>query len=217
MGSSSPGQRLRTLLREHAESLILALVLALLVRWLVVSAFVVRSDLMNPALVKGDIVLGFKAPFGLKGSGGRQPKRGELVIFNCPGGGGMCLRRIVGLPGDRLEMVRQRLIVNGQPCTYTGGNTEGGRVLHETCLGHGRDIAIRADWAPESWGPTICPMERVFVLNDARAENADSRLWGAIPYADLQASAVGVWISLDWSASNGWPLVRWGRTFSRVN
>jgi signal peptidase I len=217
MGSSSTGQRLRTLLREHAESLLLAFALALLVRWLVLSAYVIRSDAMAPTFQKGDIVLGLKTPFDLAGTHSRQPERGELVIFKCPDSDGMCLRRIVGLPGDRVEMIRQRLWLNGESCRYQAAEGSNLAVLKETCLGHSRWVGIEPGWTSESWGPTICPPLHVFVLNDFRPDGADSRRWGVLPYENLVANAVAIWISFDWSASNRWPLVRWQRTFLSVN
>ncbi|MGE3388335.1 MAG: signal peptidase I, partial [Bdellovibrionales bacterium] len=112
-----------TILREHAESLLLAIALALLVRWLVLSAFVVRSDAMAPTLLEGEVVLGFRPPFGLELpfvgqlSQGRLPRPGELVVSKCPTG--LCLLRVVGVPGDRLEMQRQRLVRNQTICQYT--------------------------------------------------------------------------------------------------
>jgi signal peptidase I len=206
---------IRTSVREHAESLALALILALMVRFFVLAAYVVRSDSMSPTLLGGDIVLGFKPPFGILGTEGREPVRGELVIFNCPGGTSLCLRRVIALGGDRIEMRKQRLAVNGEDCRYTPTSEK--LVLSESCGGLNRPISISADWETENRAASIVPPQHVFVMNDHRPNRDDSRTWGAIPYSDLQSTAVGVWLSFDWSASNGWPQVRWGRTFLRVN
>jgi len=113
---------LSTILREHAESLLLVLALALLTRWLVISAFVIRSDSMAPTLLEGEVILGYRPPFGLELpvvgqlASGREPVPGELVIATCPTG--LCLQRVVAVPGDRVEMQRQRLSVNGSVCKY---------------------------------------------------------------------------------------------------
>lgn len=207
---------IRTAVREHAESLALALILALMVRWFVLAAYVVRSDTMSPALLSGDVVLGFKPPFGVLGASGRAPQRGELVIFECPGGVSLCLRRVIALSGDRVEMRKQRLSVNGEMCQYAPGGDQP-LVLRESCLGGVRAISIAGDWEPESWGPSIVSPQHVFVMNDRRPDRDDSRTWGAIPYSDLRSTGVAVWISFDWSASNALPRVRWERTFLRVN
>jgi signal peptidase I len=211
-------ERIRTALRDHTESLILALILALLVRWFVVSAFVVRSDSMSPILQQGDLVIGFKPPFGLKFLGleltGRPPRRGEMVVFKCPQHEGLCLRRVVGLPGDRLEMVRQRLMVNGKMCQYAADRPA--TVLSEICLDHQRRIRV-TNWAEESWGPIVSPPGYFFALSDLRADRDDSRKWGPIAVGALEASTAWIWLSLDWSASNYWPSVNWRRSLTRLN
>lgn len=207
---------LRAALREHAESLVLALILALLVRWFVLAAYIVRSDVMAPSLLKGDVVIGFKPPFGVLGAHGREPLRGELVIFNCPGGANLCLRRVMGLPGDRMEMTKQRLAVNGDRCLYSASEL-GKQVLSEKCSSSTQSISVTPDWEEESWGPIICPPNHIFLLNDYRPDREDSRMWGAVPTEKLESTAVAVWISFDWSASKVWPMIRWERTFLRVN
>lgn len=205
---------LRTVIREHAESLILAVALALVVRWLILAAYVVRSDNMEPTLVKGDIVLGFKLPYGLFSSPTRMPQRGDLVIFQCPRDPGMCLLRVVGMAGDRVVMGRQRLVVNGEPCTYGPDKSQ---ILSETCSGHRHAIGISASWSEESWGPVVCPPDQFFVLNDFRPDGADSRAWGCVNKERLVGRVLGIWISLDWSASNRIPRVRWERSFLSLN
>lgn len=210
-------------LREHAESLILVVVLALLVRWTVVSTFIVRSDALNPNLIKGDVVLGLKPPFGMKLFGayevfkGRSPHRGELVVYPCANSNQLCLKRVIALPGDRVEMIRQRLFVNGEVCRYEGEKGKGPGVLNESCLGQSRAIVVDQEWEEESWGPLIIEPGQVLVLNDERVDRDDSRTQGPVRIESLEALVIGTIVSLDWSASNLLDLVRWSRSFSSVN
>ena len=209
-----------TILREHAESLLLAVVLALLVRVLVLSAFVVRSDAMVPTLLEGEVVLGFRPPFGLELplvgqlTQGRLPRAGELVVTKCPAG--LCLLRVVGIPGDRLEMQRQRLMRNQALCQYTA-TSEQPEELSEVCPDFKGQIRLDPKWAPESWGPLVVPPGHVFVLNDNRVDAADSRQWGSLKLEALQAQASLIWLSFNWGASNNEDWLRWPRSFHRLN
>lgn len=219
-------QDFTSLLREHAESLILVLVLALILRWTVISSYVVRSDSLYPTALQGDILLGLRLPFGVGVSGwgkvidGRPARRGELVVFDCPGAEGLCLKRVVAIPGDRIEMIQQRLVLNGQPCEYQ--QDEKGKVseppwVTETCLGQSRRVGLASSWAPESWGPFVVPPGQVYVLSDNRPIQDDSRQWGPVLEAQMKAVAVRVILSLDWSASRSGHLIRWARTFRPLN
>lgn len=211
---------LSTILREHAESLILVLSLALLVRWLVLSAFVLRSDAMAPTLLEGEVVIGYRPPFGLELpvvgelAKGREAKAGELIISNCPTG--LCLQRVVAVSGDRVEMLRQRLSINGQICKYQEIKDLAGQ-LEEACPGFTATIRIDANWANESWGPTMVPPGQVFVLNDNRVQPGDSRLWGPLKAEDIHAKVTAIWLSLNWGASKGESWLRPNRSFSRLN
>ncbi len=212
------------LLREHAESLILVIILALLVRWTVVSSYIVKSDALNPNYLKGDVVLGLKPPFGLNLFGeidllkGRTPRRGELVTYSCPESNQLCLKRVVAIPGDRVEMVKQRLIVNGEVCKYRSLG-EGRRLseLSESCSEKEWGIEVDPAWEEESWGPLILEPGQIWVLNDKRIDRDDSRTQGPIRIESLEALVIGTLVSLDWSASNLLDLVRWSRSFSSVN
>lgn len=208
------------ILREHAESLLLAVFLALLVRAFVFSTYTARSDSMRPTLLAGELVLGFRVPFGLdlpifgQLTQGRPPRAGELVVAKCPSG--LCLARVVGIPGDRLEMRNQRLIVNQEACRYEARPNSKQELL-EQCPTFKGQIHLSADWPAESWGPIVVQPDEVYLLNDNRSDSIDSRRWGAIKSEDVQAQASARWLSLNWGASNGEPWLRWGRSFSRLN
>jgi signal peptidase I len=111
--------------REYAESLDLALVLAFIFRIFVVSTYRIPTDNMSPTLKMGDLVLAYKLPFGVRVPftenkvGAKPPERGTVVTFRCPGEAvRTCVKRIVGLPGDRIELSGGRLLINGQEAGY---------------------------------------------------------------------------------------------------
>lgn len=209
--------RLRTLLRDHVESLLLAVVMGLIIRWFVVSSFVIRSDEMTPNFLRGEIVLGFHPPFGVElwGLGkfkGRLPKRGESLIMECPERDSLCLKRVVGLPGDGIEYIDDTLKINGQSCQQI--MPEGTQILKESCLGV--SYLVKPAVVPTSdVAKMVVPPDSVWVLNDNRDITADSRAWGVVPLKNLKAKAFYVVLSLDWGRTRG-PLIRWNRSFLRV-
>lgn len=214
---------LSTILREHAESLLLVFAFALLLRWLVISAFVVRSETMAPTLLEGELIIGYRPPFGLdlplfgEVAKGRDPRPGELIIANCPTG--LCLHRVVAVAGDRVEMQRQRLLINGTVCIYRPlqAVADSAAQLSESCPQFTGQIQIEDKWEPENYGPTMVPPGTVFVLNDNRMLSTDSRRWGPLKVEDVRAKATAIWLSLNWGASKGEPWFRPQRSFSRLN
>jgi signal peptidase I len=193
---------------------------------------------MEPTILPGEIVIGFRPPFGLvlpgfgRLSQGRPPRRGELVVLKCPTG--LCLKRIMGLPGDRIEMQRQRVVLNSHPCLYKKNSELLSQALlgqvavqtadsqhvkiQESCLdGPTHDLQISQEWSDESWGPHIIEPGRVFVLNDNRAQGDDSRQWGPLRMDEIQAQAKLIWLSLNWQTDNGESWLRHRRSFLHIN
>ncbi len=224
------GDSLKVILREYAESLVIAIVLALLVRAYVVSAYQVPTSSMNPTLIEGDFIFGYKLPFGVKlpfsanKIGASLPGRGEVVIFRCPENKKLrCIKRVVGLPGDRVEIVGKRLLLNGKPALYekAGGLSESGYLpLREAIGDESRLIYITEDKEFENFGPIIVPPGHFFALSDNRDLSSDSRIWGAIPFDLLESRALFVWLSFDWGqpgAESTFPQVRWSRLFHSVD
>lgn len=230
-GAEDWGDSLKTVLREYAESLLIAIFLALVVRSYVISAYQVPTASMNPVLIEGDFIFGYKLPFGVslpfaaKKWGGAPPRRGEPVIFKCPlNPTHRCIKRVVGLPGDRVEIRGQRLILNGQVAEYrkAGELTPAGQIpLVEKIGDEMRVILVAAEPKKEQdFGPTIVPPGHFFALNDHRSEGQDSRHWGAIPLPFLEARPLFIWLSFDWGhpdSPSSLPEVRWQRLFNGVD
>jgi signal peptidase I len=238
-GELSPADKLRDsvklILREYAEALIVAILLALFLRGYVVSAYKVPTTSMNPTLQVGDFIFGYKLPYGFQlpftkyRVEGRKPVRGDIMIFKCPHNReASCVKRVVAIAGDRIEIRKKRVIVNGEIAKYSKGpetlkvnlpNSENTAVVTEHLLGHPHHILITRGRSQENYGPFIVPPDHFFVLGDHRDSADDSRFWGAIPYSDIEAKVLIIWLSLDWSekwANDRLPTVRWERIFEPI-
>lgn len=133
--------------REYAEVIVAAVLAALLLRVLVVEGYRIPSGSMAPTLLAGDHVLvsrvayGVPVPFTDLRLGGQPPRRGDVIVFERPRASGVdVVKRVVGLPGDVVELRGQILHVNGvpQPRTADGEATyeergEGSAPLLDTC------------------------------------------------------------------------------------
>jgi signal peptidase I len=224
------GDSLKTVLREYAESLIIAVFLAFIVRVYVVSAYQVPTSSMSPALIEGDFIFGYKLPFGLRLPGKNEklaaslPKRGEPVIFRCPQAlHQRCIKRVVGLPGDRVEIRGKRLIINAHPADYekAGEMAPSGLLPLVEKLGEEKRVILISDrHENEDFGPIIVPPSHFFALGDNRDHSQDSRLWGPVPLDHLEAQPLFIWLSFDWGhpdSPRSLPEVRWSRLFRRVD
>jgi signal peptidase I len=153
-------RRAKPLWREYAESTLAAVLVALLVRGFVVEAFRIPSGSMVPTLLVGDHILvsklayGLRIPFTHRGVVELgQPRRGDVIVFENPHDGGKdFVKRVVGVPGDVIELREQVLYVNGvaQPRTPVGELTyeersEGGSFA-DTCRLY-REAVAKGDLA----------------------------------------------------------------------
>ncbi|MCB0342978.1 MAG: signal peptidase I [Bdellovibrionales bacterium] len=225
----------KQVLRDYAEALVLAVVLALVVRLFVISAYSVPTSSMDPSLKAGDFVFAYKLSYGLrlpfwpgKKVGQKLPERGDVVVFKCSrqAQSQYCVKRVVGLPGDRVQIHKKRLLLNGKYATYSQHELGGAAgnlakrpagVLYENIAGSQHLIKITKAGDKDQFGPYVVPPDHVFVLGDNRDSTEDSRDWGAIPVKDVEARVLFVWMSLDWSGhkeGQRLPRVRWNRLFT---
>jgi signal peptidase I len=189
----------------------------------------VPTGSMRPTILEGDRILvnklayDFKVPFTtwrLVEWG--QPKRGDIVVFFSPHDGQRLVKRVIGLPGDTIELRNNALIINGQPVEYQPIAGEllrdipsaqrTGRVFATEQL-PGQTHAVGGNSAApamRSFAPTLVPEGQYFMLGDNRDDSFDSRYWGTVARKQIVGRAAAVVISL--ARENHW-LPRWGRTF----
>jgi signal peptidase I len=231
--------------REYAESIGVALAVALLLRAFVVEAFQIPSGSMIPTLEIGDHIFVSKFAYGIgipftnkKLVEFSDPKRGDVVVFRYPPDPSTdFIKRVVGLPGDSVELRRNQVFINGRPmpregvggaCRYNEGRSpEEARDCElwiENLDGKTHKIYQDPNQPAQDWGPRLVPPRSVFVMGDNRDNSRDSRVWGFVPYDNVKGRALIVWWSRD-PAYGGWSpegvgewfkSIRLGRFFSVV-
>jgi signal peptidase I len=226
--------RLRQFLSTH-RSFFVFLALMLVFRSAVADWMYVPSGSMNPTIVEGDRILVDKLAYGLRIpfttvrlTRGADPQRGDVVIFPAPDDGTVLVKRVVGLPGDTVEMRDERLLINGAPTDYAPLDDVPADIElpHATAaLAHGylrekldrREHAImllperRAD---RSFGPVTVPDGQYLMLGDSRDNSRDSRYMGFVPRDSIIGRAFRVAYSLD---AEHWYKPRADRFFTRLD
>ncbi len=231
--------------REYAESIGVALAVALLLRAFVVEAFQIPSGSMIPTLEIGDHIFVSKFAYGIgvpftnkKLVEFGEPKRGDIIVFRYPPDPSTdFIKRVVGLPGDSVELRHNQVFINGRPmarertpgaCRYNEGRgPEEARDCElwvENLDGKTHKIYQDPNQPAQDWGPRLVPPRSVFVMGDNRDNSRDSRVWGFVPYDNVKGRALIVWWSRD-PAYGGWSpegvgewfkSIRLGRFFSVV-
>ena len=198
-----PPPKKKSLFREYAEALLVALVLALVIRTFVIQAFKIPSGSMLETLQIGDHLLvntflyGLKWPFSDNYAiQGIDPERGDIIVFKYPNNRDIdYIKRIIGLPGDVVEIRNKQLILNGQP-------------VNERYIKHSQPTLMLP--VRDNYGPVTVPQGQYFVMGDNRDDSQDSRFWGFVHRPDLHGKAWRIY----WS-SEGLGHIRWGR-FGRL-
>jgi signal peptidase I len=189
---------------------------------------VVPSGSMQPTILVGDRVLVSKLAYDLKVpfttchiAEWNNPQRGDIVVFFSPKDGTRLVKRVIGLPGDTVELRNDRLLINGQPMDYTTlepqipgqlSGTERARGIFATeqlPLHAHAVMAINGVPAMRSFGPVHVPVGHYFMMGDNRDNSFDSRYFGTVDRGQIVGRATSVVLSLD--KSNYW-LPRWSRT-----
>jgi signal peptidase I len=175
----------------------------------------IPSGSMRPTLLEGDVVLvnrlayDFKLPLSdvrLVALG--EPRRGDVVTFSSPADGERLIKRIVGVPGDVVELRNEVLLVNGAAAEYLNpsavlepiglGSVAAGVRTTERIAGSERTVQLLPDVpARRSFGPIVVPADSYFVLGDNRDNSADSRYIGVVPRQRLIGRAHHILVSAD--------------------
>jgi signal peptidase I len=177
-----------------------ALGLALFLRANVIEAFVIPSNSMAPTLVPGDRMLANKL-----GIGGRHLERGELIIFRYSANREQrYVKRIIGLPGDTVELRDGQVFLNGEPLKREdlGPSATGGKQLAcEWNGGRRYQILVGPDDENANFPVQVVPEGAYFVLGDHRGSSLDSRKFFAVSHGEIVGVATYLY----------WPQGRWNR------
>lgn len=161
------------LIREYAESIAIAILLALVIRTYLVQAFKIPSGSMEDTLAIGDHLLvnkfmyGTKIPFTDKRVLTiRDPHRGDVIVFEYPEDPSKdFIKRVIGVPGDVIEGKEKKVYVNGTPY-------ENPHEIHKE-----KDIIPKEMNPRDTFGPVTVPADSYFVMGDNRDRSYDSRFW----------------------------------------
>jgi signal peptidase I len=215
--AAPPAPPRKSTAREYFESIVIAVILALFVRTWVFQAFKIPTGSMENNLLIGDHLLVNKFVFAPTATPLERAvlpmatiRRGDIVVFKYPEDPERdFIKRVIGLPGETLEVRRKVVYINGQPLDekYVHFLQPASRVGEITSY----DVR-------ENYGPVTVPPGHYFMMGDNRDNSQDSRYWGFLPAAYVKGKALFVY----WSYEAGGGLAdlltgtRWGRLLHQI-
>lgn len=213
---------------EYSISFFPVILIVFLLRSFLVEPFKIPSGSMIPTLLVGDFILVNKFAYGIRLPVANRklidigmPQRGDVMVFRFPEDPSLdYIKRVVGLPGDRLEYRNKRLTINGQPVPtrqvedyLSRERMQYSRRFLETLNGTEHQVLTEAD-APAyvsharafphfgncNYNTTglacVVPPGHYFVMGDNRDNSSDSRVWGFVPDANIVGKAFFIWLNL---------------------
>ena len=170
--------------REYFESIVIAVILALFVRTWVVQAFKIPTGSMEQNLLIGDHLLVNKFVYAPAATAAERMllpvgefQRGDVLVFKYPEDPARdFIKRLIGLPGETIELRQSRVFINGEPIAepYLDAMRQGGHMPTD----------IRA-----TFGPQVVPDGHLFMMGDNRGDSQDSRYWGPLPVGYVKGRA----------------------------
>lgn len=203
---------------EYCKSFFPVILAVLVLRSFVVEPFRIPSGSMMPTLLVGDFILVNKFAFGLRlpvlnsrvvelG----EPQRGDVVVFRYPKDPSVdYIKRVVGLPGDRIGYFNKVVYINGEAAgqvpagVYIGtgsGVSMSGASRNREQLGEVQHDVLVMPRTPGLEGEFVVRKGEYFVMGDNRDNSNDSRFWGTVPEGNLVGKAFRIW--MNWDSANG--------------
>ncbi len=242
------GKKKKSGLRETIETIVYAVLIAVLVRTFAYEPFNIPSGSMNPTLLVGDYLFVSKYsygysrhsfPFSFPPFSGRvlggEPERGDIAVFKWPRDNEKdYIKRIVGLPGDKIQVRNGVVSVNGEPVSrrriadFMAPGQHGNVVTMAQYLetlpnGRSYTVAEMTEFGGFDNTPLYTvPEKHYFAMGDNRDNSQDSRDWGFIPAENLVGRAEILFYSSNGSAHIWevwkWPgAIRFSRLFQKIN
>jgi signal peptidase I len=209
------------LLVEYARAFFPVILIVFALRSFVVEPFRIPSGSMLPSLVVGDFILVNKFAYGirlpivnLKVIAIGEPHRGDVAVFRYPRDESVnYIKRVIGLPGDRIVYQDKKLYINGKLMRQVSAMPypvrEDGQLQYETArltenLDGVRHAILLSPGRDQSASEYIVPAGEYFVMGDNRDHSNDSRYWGFVPERNLVGRAFFIWFSWDHTRNSPW-------------
>jgi signal peptidase I len=202
---AEPRRRRKSIVREYAEAIAIAILLALVIRTVIVQAFTIPSGSMMDTLLVGDYILVNKFLYGpeiplvdWRAPSLRDPHRGDIIVFKYPQDEKRdFIKRIIGTPGDEVQVKGHQVLVNGTA------------LVEPYVKALESSYARSAAYCGYAYGcePTRVPEDSYFVMGDNRDNSQDSRYWGFVKRDKIKGKAFLIYWS--WDSDRHW--LRWWR------
>jgi signal peptidase I len=214
---------------EYCKSFFPVILAVLLLRSFLVEPFRIPSGSMMPTLLVGDFILVNKFAYGIrlpvlntKIIDIGEPQRGDVVVFRYPKDPSVdYIKRVVGLPGDRIGYYNKMLHINGKPVAQVPAGVYVGTGSGVSMSGAGERLEQLGDVqhrilvmprTPGMEGEYVVPKNQYFVMGDNRDNSNDSRYWGTVPEQNLVGKAFRIW--MNWDSANGG--IEWDRIGRKI-
>ncbi len=203
------------LLVDYARSFFPVLLIVFILRSFLAEPFRIPSGSMMPTLLIGDFILVNKFIYGIrlpvinkKIIAIDEPERGDVVVFRYPKNPNVdYIKRVIGLPGDRIGYFHKKLFINGQPAPQQllgvyqgvgqGDAMTGAQHLVETLDDNLEHSILINPGMPTVQGEFQIPPGHYFMMGDNRDNSNDSRYWGMVPEENLVGKAFLIWMNWD--------------------
>lgn len=209
---------LKSVVREYAQSIAVAIFLAMIIRAFIVEPYRIPSGSMVPTLLVGDrlvvnkFIYGFSLPFAQKKVFAfNKPQRGDVIVFRNEEKKINMIKRVVGISGDRVEIDKNRISINGVPVEKRAldsyefvdglGNSATGQLyeetsdsgVHEILIDNNSSTAMLLDHGEKQ--TYVVPDGKYFVMGDNRDHSNDSRFWGFVDEYKIKGKAMMIYFS----------------------
>jgi signal peptidase I len=214
------------------KSIVIGFALFLVIRAFLIQTWVITSGSMEGTLLVGDLLILNKVAYGapfpgthFRLPGYTAPERGDVVVFRAQHDTLDVIKRLIGLPGDTLQMRAGELLVNGtkqvEPYVrHSDREHDGFHPWMEWQIEYLTNGVERSTYKPtrDNWGPLVVPANRYFLLGDNRDESLDSRFWGFLDPARVKGKAEVVYYSYERDSLKPFPWLhgRWDRIGDRI-
>lgn len=212
-------------LYSEIKSIFYILIIILIIRSFILEPFKIPTGSMKPTILDGDYIFVNKFIYGIKTPIYKnkiinisKPSRGDIAVFKHKNGDAY-IKRIVGLPGDKIEYKNKKIYINNLQIKnkYIGQSPKNiNKYCFEEIIDKNKkhDIYINKKNQEEyNYNNIIIPESSYFVLGDNRDNSDDSRFWGFVDEKDLIGKGMIIWMSIDVNEKD----IRWNRIFKKLN